>query len=174
MHDPNTICPRHTDGGGGAAEVSEETKSKKTIILSVGGGGGGVTRVSEWILLKKIQIRILFWVGGRRARFSVFCFYKESKSKIICFGVGGWWAGRGSVARVSDFFFTNNPNLKKLFWGGGGRMAWVSDFFYKESKSKNKEKKIFSVLGGGGCGGKWLFLQRIQIYTFLGGWGWKG
>ena len=29
----------------------------------------------------------------------------------------------GKGARVSDFFFTKNPNLKKIFffWGGGGR-----------------------------------------------------
>ena len=53
MHDPNTICPWHTDGrgikkekeeGGWAAEISDffiknsESKSKKTKNL-LGGGG---------------------------------------------------------------------------------------------------------------------------------------
>ena len=33
-------------------------------------------------------------------------------------------------ARVSDFFLTKNPNLKKNFFGVGGGGARVSDFFY--------------------------------------------
>ena len=55
MQDPNTICPRHTDGGGikkegedggGAAMVSDffykESKFKKTKILSGGKRWGEV------------------------------------------------------------------------------------------------------------------------------------
>ena len=60
MHDPNTICPRHTDGrgikkkkngrgsGGGAAEVSDffykESKSTKKFFRVA---SEGATRVSE-------------------------------------------------------------------------------------------------------------------------------
>ena len=43
-------------------------------------------------------------------------FYYESKFKLIR-GCGG---RRGIGARVSDFFLTKNPNLKKKFLGGGG------------------------------------------------------
>ena len=38
-------------------------------------------------------------------------------------GVGGWrgaGGGREGRARVSDFFFTKNPYLKKTFFGGWG------------------------------------------------------
>ena len=50
-------------------------------------------------------------------------FYYESKFKIRKnkknIVAGGEMVGlRG--ARVSDFFFTKNPNLKKIFLGGGG------------------------------------------------------
>ena len=62
--------------------------------------------------------------------------------------------GGGGGARVSECFFTKNPNLKKniIFflrgggeagagevWGGGAR---VSEFFNEKSKSK---KNIFFV-----------------------------
>ena len=82
MHNPNTICPRHTDGRGikkekegeergGAAEVSDffykESKSKKQRFFQV--VGEGATRVSEWILLKKSKSE--FYLGGG-PRFSEF------------------------------------------------------------------------------------------------------
>ena len=41
-------------------------------------------------------------------------------------GGGRGWGGAGVAARVSEFFFTKNPNLKKKksFWlGGWGEMV---------------------------------------------------
>ena len=83
--------------------------------------------------------------GARESEF----YYKESKSKKKInlkkksFFVGGKGWGEG-VARVSEFFFTKNPNLKKNFfsgvggWGwrvsGWGREAGVNECFYYESK----------------------------------------
>ena len=78
------------------------------------------------------------------------------KKKISFFWGGGRWGGGrwgggarvsrlgGGGARVSDFFYTKNPNLKKKFFfffgggggGGGGAVgergegARVSDFFF--------------------------------------------
>ena len=44
------------------------------------------------------------------------------------------------MARLSEFFFTKNPYLKKLFFrGGGGDIESIS-------------KKIFFFRGGGGQG----------------------
>ena len=56
---------------------------------------------------------------GREARVSDF-FTKNPnrKSEKKNFFLSSWGAGRGEVgARVGDFVFTKNPNLK-FFWGG--------------------------------------------------------
>ena len=65
-----------------------------------GGGGGGKegARVSEFFLLR---IRIL------------------NKKKIFFF-LGGRGRGGGKGPRVSELFFTKNPNLIFFLWGGGG------------------------------------------------------
>ena len=92
---------------------------------------------------------IFFWgVGGGRTRVSenpksncnfLYCEF-TFKKKYIFMGEG---------ARVSDFLFTKNTNLKKIFfegWGGGAR---VSEFFLL----KHPNRKFF--LRGGGSRVEW-------------------
>ena len=51
----------------------------------------------------------------------IFFLCKESKCKKTIFG-GGWGEGGGG-ARVSEFIFTKNPNVKYFLGGGGGRVG---------------------------------------------------
>ena len=55
------------------------------------------------------------------------------------------------MARVSDFIFTKNPNLKKIAGRGvcEGEGARVRKFFL----TKNANLKFFLSAGGGGGGG---------------------
>ena len=63
-------------------------------------------------------------------------FYKEAKSKSFRWGGGG---GRG--ARVREYFFTKNPNLK------------IMPIFKHNQNLNLKKKKLLFFFGGGGVGG---------------------
>ena len=55
--------------------------------------------------------------GGGLQEVDILFFHYESNFKIFL-GGGGWGWGWG--ARLSNFFFTKNPNLKKKLFGGMG------------------------------------------------------
>ena len=77
-------------------------------------------------------------------------FHYESNFKIF---FGGWGWG----ARLSNFFFTKNPNLKKNFFGGWGLWEWASVLIFllriQIEKKINKKNHYFSFRGGGGGAG---------------------
>ena len=58
-------------------------------------------------------------------------------------GRGGGGGDEGGGAWISEFFYTNNPNLKKILFSGG-------EGVYSESKLK---KNIYIFFWGGGVEG---------------------